>query len=212
MGRAMVGAVLLAAGFLGGCAATQAPGSMPVASVMPESRMPAAAPAGFLSFCIRFAGQCDPAPRPATAVPLNEQTWRTIARVNSNVNDSIWPQDDIDHYGRAEYWTIPDDGYGDCDDYAVTKRKDLLAAGFPSSALRLAVVITPSAARHAVLTVSTDKGDLVLDNMTSAIVPWNATGFTWIERQDAANPRNWVSLRPQLARASELPTATADRH
>ena len=50
--------------------------------------------------------------------------------------------DDQRHYGRAEYWNIPTDGYGDCEDYALTKRRDLIAAGFPAQALRIAVVLT----------------------------------------------------------------------
>jgi len=105
-------------------------------------------------------------------------------------------------------WTIPTDGYGDCDDYAVTKRKELLDAGFPVSALRLAVVYSPRTARHAVLTVTTDKGDLVLDNMAETIVSWNATGYTWIERQAATDPMKWVSLRPSfVADNASLPTA-----
>jgi predicted transglutaminase-like cysteine proteinase len=208
MGRAMVGVAVLAAGVLCGCATT--PGTMPLASVMPQAAVPAPVPAGFLSFCMRFAGQCDAAPGAASTIALDEQSWRTLSRVNRDVNDSIWPEEDEVHYGRAEYWTIPTDGYGDCDDYAVTKRKDLLDAGFPVAALRLAVVMTPAAERHAVLTVATDKGDLVLDNLSNDIHAWNTTGFTWIERQDSANPRNWVSLQPVMAQQSAgLPTATA---
>ena len=137
------------------------------------------------------------------------KTWKTLSRINRKVNDSIWPEDDLKHYGRAEYWTIPTDGYGDCDDYAVTKRKELLDAGFPVSALRLAVVYSPRTERHAVLTVTTDKGDLVLDNMAETIVSWNATGYTWIERQAATDPMKWVSLlRPSfVADNTSLPTA-----
>ncbi len=207
MGRVTVGVAFLAAGLVCGCA-TQAPGVMPAPGAMPEARAAAPAPAGFISFCMRFAGQCEAAPGAAKTVALTDQTWRTLSKVNREVNDSIWPQDDETHYGRAEYWTIPTDGYGDCDDYAVTKRKDLLAAGFPAPALRIAVVLTADATRHAVLTVSTDKGDLVLDNLRRDVVPWNATGFIWIERQDTANPMKWVSLQPTFAQqADNAPTA-----
>ncbi len=119
-----------------------------------------------------------------------------LSKVNSNVNAAIWPEDDSRHYGRVEYWTIPTDGYGDCEDYALTKRKNLAEMGLPLSALRIAVVVTPSAVRHAVLTVVTDKGDYVLDNLTDDILPWDRTGFTWIERQDPTKAMAWVSLRP----------------
>lgn len=188
-------AVVLAAALLGGCA-TYAPDAMPEATAMPVSLAQAPAPPGFVAFCLRFAGQCtSPADAPATIV-LTDQVWRSLQRINRQVNNDIWPQDDERHYGRAEYWTIPTDGYGDCDDYAVTKRKTLIDAGFPAPALRLAVVYSPTAGRHAVLTIATDRGDLVLDNLRNDIVSWNATGFLWIERQDASNPFKWVALQP----------------
>ena len=172
-----------------------------------DSQVTAVTPPGFVSFCMRFTGQCDAAPGAASLVVLNDQTWRTLIQINRAVNDAIWPEDDEAHYGRPEFWTIPTDGYGDCDDYAVTKRKDLLAAGLPAPALRLAVVMTPSDMRHAVLTVATDKGDLVLDNLKNDVVAWNATGFTWIERQDFRNPMNWVSLETTVTATGTLPTA-----
>lgn len=65
--------------------------------------------------------------------------------------------------------------------------------------VRLAVVTSPSAGRHAVLTVATDKGDFVLDDLTDEILRWDATDFTWIERQDASNPLSWVQLQPSTA-------------
>lgn len=207
MGRVMVGAVLVAAGLLGGCA-TGAPDQVPVASAMPDAQRTVDAPSGFVSFCLRFASQCEASPGATDVVNLDTQSWRTLVAVNQSVNDAIWPEDDQRHYGRAEFWTIPSDGYGDCDDYAVTKRRDLMAAGFPGSALRLAVAVTADAKRHAVLTVATNHGDLVLDNLREDIVPWNSTGFRWIERQDASDPMRWVSLQPvYTAESGNTPTA-----
>lgn len=181
---------------------------MPVASPMPESFSQAPAPSGFISFCIRFSAQCMAAPGSSTMVTLTEQNWKNLVRINRSVNDAIWPVEDEKHYGRAEYWTIPTDGYGDCDDYAVTKRKNLIDAGFPAPALRLAVVYSPQSGRHAVLTVKTDKGDLVLDNLRDDIVSWSASGFTWIERQAASNPMVWSSLQPAMLAEGALTTAS----
>ncbi len=171
----------------------------------------AAVPAGFASFCLRFPDQC-PASGGAPSVAMTASLWQTLAKVNGDVNDAIWPEDDEQHYGRAEYWTIPTDGYGDCEDYALTKRKALMAQGLPAAALRVAVVITPRENRHAVLTVVTDKGDYVLDNLTKAVLPWDRTGFRWIERQDPVNTQAWVSLRPaerQLAASAAMKTAAS---
>ncbi len=168
----------------------------PLADPMPASASAAVTPGGYVSFCLRFPDQCETTPNAPTSIALTPQAWATLAKVNSDVNAAIWPEDDSRHYGRVEYWTIPSDGYGDCEDYALTKRKNLAGLGLPLSALRIAVVVTPSEVRHAVLTVVTDKGDFVLDNLTNDILPWDQTGFTWIERQAPGNAMAWVSLRP----------------
>ncbi len=110
------------------------------------------------------------------------------------VNREIAPEDDMEHYGRAEYWTIPTDGLGVCHDYAVAKRQALIAAGIPELALRVAVVLTPQGERHAVLTIATDKGDYVLDNLHENIRPWSETGYTWLERQAPNSAWTWVAF------------------
>lgn len=178
--------------FLSGCAPEVGDG---LAS-LPSTMRPAAEPAGFVRFCMRFPDQCDPRPDAARVLVIDERNWRLLNAVNRAVNVDISPEDDAQHYGRPEYWTIPTDGRGDCDDYALTKRKRLIDAGLPAPALRLAVVVSPAAGRHAVLTVATDKGDFVLDDMTDEIMRWDSTGYSWIERQDGANPMMWVSLQP----------------
>ena len=124
-------------------------------------------------------------------------TWTLLNRVNDRVNEDIVPETDLENYGRADYWTIPTDGYGDCEDYALTKRREMIADGLPELALRIAVVIAPDGGRHAELTVSTDKGDYVLDNLRARIVPWTAAGYRLIEHQAANNPWNWVEIQPQ---------------
>ena len=197
MGRVMVGAALAAALFLGGCATQPLP--LDTTQAMPDMHRQAAIPAGFISFCLRFTDQCRPSA--TDVILLNSQSWKTLTQVNRDVNNAIWPEDDIVHYGRAEYWTIPTDARGDCDDYAVTKRKDLIDAGFPSGALRLAVVYSQASGRHAVLTVATDKGDFVLDNLANDVKAWNDTGYMWIERQDGSDPFKWVSLQTPLQAA-----------
>jgi predicted transglutaminase-like cysteine proteinase len=162
-------------------------------------------PAGYVSFCIRFTDQCETSS--ADSLVLDEATWGALNRVNTSVNDAVLPEDDQRHYGRAEYWNIPTDGRGDCEDYALTKRKQLAAAGYPISALRMAVVVTPEGARHAVLTIATDKGDLVLDNLNNDVKSWNTTGYRWIERQDPHHAMQWVSINdaPALMIASTNP-------
>lgn len=153
-------------------------------------------PAGFISFCMRLPGQCDASAASPVELALTAERWQQIQHVNTNVNAAIWPQDDEAHYGRAEYWTIPTDGYGDCDDYALTKRKALIEAGVPIRALRIAIVLTPHNGRHAVLVVATNNGDFLLDNLTDAIIERHQSDYVWIEQQDAQYPREWISLMP----------------
>jgi predicted transglutaminase-like cysteine proteinase len=175
------------------------------ATAMAGSTPFTAAPVGFISFCIRFPDQCQaPADQPET-VALDTHVWTMLEDVNERVNRAIKFEDDKEHYGRAEFWTIPTDGYGDCEDYALAKRKALIDAGLPEKALRVAVVRTWRGEGHAVLTVSTDHGDYVLDNREWEIVPWTRAKYIWISRQDAENPMAWVALqraRPLLVAAT----------
>jgi predicted transglutaminase-like cysteine proteinase len=161
---------------------------------IPNSTIVAAVPAGFVSFCTRFPDQCTAPPNAPTTVVLGAAQWQVLEQVNEDVNHAISPMDDQKHYGRAEYWTIPADGYGDCEDYALTKRKELMAAGFPAPSLRVALVVTWRNERHAVLTVASDRGDFVLDNLTGEIVSWDKAGYKWVERQDPTRAWGWVAL------------------
>ncbi len=194
----------LAAALLGGCS-TAPPLPRVAFGPLPDNEVRADAPGGFASFCARFARQCRAQESAPSTVALDDRIWRRLYYVNRAVNKAITPETDLAHYGRSEYWTIPADGFGDCEDYALTKRRDLLRAGLPASVLRIAVVDTPKNGRHAVLTVSTDEGDFVLDNLTDQILPWNATGYVWISAQNHADPMRWDALRP--AQDSGIATA-----
>jgi predicted transglutaminase-like cysteine proteinase len=184
-------------------------------TAMPSSNLRVSPPAGFISFCLRYPDQCQTDKDEPQIVELSDENWKVLRDVNYSVNRSIKFQDDAEHFGRHEYWDIATDGYGDCDDYVLTKRKALIDAGFPALALRVAIVRTYSNIGHAVLSVSTDQGDYVLDNRTAQIHPWEHARYNWISRQDAQDPMRWVSLRagyPTLARAeSEQPVLVSVR-
>ena len=179
------------------------------ATPLPSSTVAAAVPAGFISFCMRFPGQCQLPENGPTRATVEPGSWVLLETVNQSVNRAIKPMDDLRHYGRAEYWNIPSDGFGDCEDYALTKRRDLVASGIPIGALRVAIVLTPREERHAVLTVTTDQGDYVLDNLTDQIVSWEKSDYVWIERQDPTKAWGWVALG--LAPDAEKIAAIASR-
>jgi predicted transglutaminase-like cysteine proteinase len=161
------------------------------ASTMMRAGTDMAAPSGFVDFCKRNPGQCAYAPAPA--VTLSPQVWRALEDVNAAWNNAVKPEDDAAHYGQADYWTIPTDGYGDCEDYALGKRKSLMDAGLPAADLRVALVQTPGGTSHAVLTVSTNGGDYVLDNLNPEIRPWRQINYSWVARQ-SEDPSHWVSV------------------
>jgi len=165
------------------------------AAFMNEDEPRVAAPNGFMAFCLRNPDQCSAPADQAQTVTFDEHLWDTLEAVNERVNRTVTNEDDKAHYGRAEYWTIVTDGYGDCEDFALTKRKELIDSGLPEKALRVAIVRTWRKELHAVLTVATDRGDYVLDSRTWEILPWNRAEYVWISRQDANDPMGWVTLQ-----------------
>lgn len=165
----------------------------------------ARAPIGWIDFCARYAGECDVKPSAPRDVVLTPQAWKDLLRVNKWVNDNIKPVTDLEHWGVVEQWDYPDDGKGDCEDYALLKRKMLIKAGWPREALLMTVVREKSGDGHAVLTVKTDKGEFVLDNQSTEVLLWSETPYRFVKRQSQANPNVWVSLgdpRPATATAS----------
>jgi predicted transglutaminase-like cysteine proteinase len=120
-----------------------------------------------------------------TAVQVR-QPWSTLKRVNAQVNSLISPKSD----GRIDVWTV-NARAGDCEDYVLSKRKKLIAAGLPASALRIAHVKTSSGEDHAILVVMTDKGKFVLDNLSKAVRPLSQTRYRVLAMQ-TANPKNWI--------------------
>lgn len=151
-------------------------------------------PSGFVAFCDRNPGECRAHRDQPSKLTFTAQNWATLQEVNVAVNSSVRPVDDSEHYGIAEFWTVPVDGEGDCEDYVLAKRKMLMLLGLPEPALRIAVVLNQRKVRHAVLTVVTDRGDYVLDNMQDDILPPDKTGYTWIERQDPASRTGWLAM------------------
>jgi len=113
---------------------------------------------------------------------------------------------DREHWGVEDHWGLAEDGYGDCEDYQLVKRRYLVAAGFSRRALRMTAVIDGDGEPHAVLMVRTDRGDLILDNRRDSVLPWRRTGYVYLQREDATGS-TWVSLGGAFA----LPVSTAGR-
>jgi predicted transglutaminase-like cysteine proteinase len=127
-------------------------------------------------------------------VTLTSRLWRTLNLVNKQVNTTIKPTTDQDHWNVVDKWDLPTDGAGDCEDIQLQKRKILVEQyGIPRRALRMTVVIDEQGEGHAVLMVRTDEGELILDNKRTAILPWHETGYVFVKRE-GQDGREWVSL------------------
>lgn len=131
----------------------------------------------------------------SSTVLLDGKTWAMLTSTNDAINRAIAQGSDLAVYGVAEQWATPLESgrrLGDCEDYVLEKRRALIAAGLPASALSIGVVVTDRRATHAVLLVATDRGEYVLDNLTPWVLPWAKTGYEWRERQVAGSAFNWA--------------------
>ena len=121
--------------------------------------------------------------------------------VNLQVNKTIKAMSDNEQYGD-EFWTVPQgkDGEpprGDCDDYAMTKRR-ILEQYIPRSSMSLAFVdIFKDGAykdSHAILIVHTLGGDMVLDNLSDKLRYPSETGYVFRGMSDPRAQSKWYKV------------------
>jgi predicted transglutaminase-like cysteine proteinase len=152
-------------------------------------------PYGWVDFCGRRPEECSLGKLHPLDVRLTKETWALLNKVNRRVNAAIEPMTNLAHWGTTlDHWDYPVDGKGDCKVYALYKRKLLVDAGFPRQALLMTVVKDLEGEGHAILTVKTDRGEFVLDNLAEDVRPWDATGYTYIKRQAQSDPNVWLDL------------------
>jgi len=134
---------------------------------------------------------------PAAPALVGSAQMRLVNTINREVNRDVHKATDFDLYGLLEYWSLPrvinGKMYGDCEDYALEKRRRLIAAGVPESALSMAVAVTARGETHAVLVVSFESGDWVLDNLTPWATPWEDLNYRWVQRQ-VAGSSTWSAV------------------
>ena len=155
------------------------------------AKMAAPTPDGATGLCDSYAWAC--AGKTSDA-PLTPQALATVEQVNKAANAAIRSVTDADQYGVHELWALPGAEGGDCEDYALYKKRALIAAGISPDRLLLSVVLDRRDDPHAVLILQTDKGDYVLDNVTNRILAWHRTGYTFLAKQNPDNPSRWVAV------------------
>lgn len=148
-------------------------------------------PAGAMHLCGNYDWACAKSGR---QMLVGEASLETVRAINQRANRSIRSISDMDQYRVAERWAMPTKRGGDCEDYAIYKKAALIKAGFPPEQLLIATVLDRQRQSHAVLVLRTGTQDLVLDNLTNRILPWQKTGYTFLRLQDPRQPAHWVSV------------------
>jgi predicted transglutaminase-like cysteine proteinase len=189
-GLALAGALLLASAPR---AEAQPAAALPAMSLSAVTTGPARPIAAWAEFCERYPGECAVDRTEAASVTLTPALWQTINAVNRRINRSVEAVTDGDHWQAADRWDLAEDGRGDCEDFQLLKRRLLVEAGLPRRAMRMTVVIDEKGEGHAVLTIITNRGDLVLDNKTNAVLPWRQTGYTFVKRE-SQEAVGWMAL------------------
>lgn len=175
-------------------AATEQEGQQPQqsGSIEPEIT-PTLPPIGHVAFCARGEAECKYQGK-VEKLRLSGEIWDQIVQVNNYVNNTIRPATDMEVYGVAEMWTYPVDA-GDCEDFALLKKRYLAGLGVSPDEMLMTVLLDEKGEGHAVLTITTDQGDLILDNRRNEILRWDRTGYKFLKRQSQQDPQKWVSLQ-----------------
>ncbi|MDC7786727.1 transglutaminase-like cysteine peptidase [Rhodoplanes sp. TEM] len=155
---------------------------------------PAAAPMAHTRFCLQYPDQCKVRRMVFRGGPtrLTSERWADLVSVNIEVNRAIRAEPNT--LGVAyERWLVAPRA-GDCNDYAVTKRHELMKRGWPARNLLLAEVVVPSGEHHLVLVIRTTDGDLVADNLAATIRPLATPRYRWLRAQSPRNPLFWSTV------------------
>jgi len=157
-------------------------------------------PAGHHEFCKKFVSECQVTFDSKAVVTLDIKIWRSLDRINRQVNSSVRRMPDVE-----EDWSYPKpvadcdihEYSGDCEDFVLLKRRLLHESGLPLNALLITVVRDHSDTGHAVLTVRTDHGDLILDNMIKTIDTWDKFPYRFLMIQSPFHTGQWLRILPK---------------
>lgn len=146
-------------------------------------------PTGFIGFCLSHVDACTATPNGSSTVDGTQDRFDQLDQVQTRVNRAIEPREDPQHL-----WTYPVNGTGDCNKFALEKRRELIALGWPEQSLLLAVVLTERNEGHLVLVARMSQGDYVLDNRMQQVVGWNELPYKWLSLQSGTDSTQWLSV------------------
>jgi len=112
-----------------------------------------------------------------------EKFIERIYVVNNFINTNITPEEDIVTHGINEYWSNPITDQiwsADCENYVLAKF-DMLAFNewIPRNRMRMAVVTLNDWSGHAIWVIDTDKGIVIIDNLTHETQVLHKNPETW---------------------------------
>jgi predicted transglutaminase-like cysteine proteinase len=179
----------------------------------------AAVPVGYYELCVGHPDECRASHgwmgqwSYQFGMHLDAARMKQLIAVNASVNHSIRQRTDRALYHVTDRWVVNPKA-GDCEDYALTKKARLIADGWPSSALLVALAKTRAGQDHAVLVVRTDRGDLVLDSLRSTIRGWTPSLYRWRSVQSPTDTWAWFTIdkapKPVVASALGEPSLRRD--
>ncbi len=150
-------------------------------------------PIGHFEFCKINVEECRIHSLGVAALAASQKTMKLVVTVNIQVNAAIRPATDLEIYGKDEVWAYPVTA-GDCEDYVLLKRRILMNKGISPANLLITVVRKRDGEGHAVLTVRTQKGDYILDNLTDDVLAWEDTDYRYLKRQSTEHTGQWVDI------------------
>ncbi|MCV2878813.1 transglutaminase-like cysteine peptidase [Sedimentimonas flavescens] len=187
--RALSGAILAGLGL--GLLLTPQSADAIMSTAFLQSRGAAPAPSGARALCQQYDWACATSQAPVQRVA---DEFRLIKAVNSQVNRAVRSIDDKRQYGVAENWALPTKRGGDCEDFALLKKYELIRRGIDPQRLLIATALDRKRNPHAVLIYRSDQGDYVLDNLTSQVKTWKSTRYFFLRMQDPAKPSRWMNV------------------
>ncbi len=148
---------------------------------LPEERV-GPAPTAYVEFCESNPGHCEM----SGAQLLIWSHWLAdvLSHVNQQVNAEIRYEPDLEWTGEEDRWSYPVKGAGDCEDFALEKRRRLVESGLPRAAMTVAIAHhRVHGFSHAVLLIETTRGSFVLDQLNAEIHCWNRLPFNFETRE-----------------------------
>ncbi|NBX85855.1 MAG: hypothetical protein EBQ80_01195 [Proteobacteria bacterium] len=168
-------------------------------------------PIGWVDFCQRTERVTDRACEvQGASVPYiadSPENYRLVSSVQHHFHTRYAPVEDVGEHW--DYLREGPNGGGDCEDFVLSKRRELLRQGKPSSVLLIAVVEAWNPKKrilekHAILVERTSNGDLVLDNMRPDVHWWWESKHRFLYIQSQVHPMVWL----EVVEPTPLETAT----